>query len=121
MGTPGENLGALIFLLMAVAVAAALLVLARLIGPRKRKRGKTDPYECGIPHTGGARGRFSIKFYLIALLFSLFDIEAVFLIPWAVAFKQMSTAALIEAGVFVGVLLLGLIYIIRRGVLKWDT
>ena len=116
----GEYIGAFIFVGLICIVVGSMLALASLIGPRNPKLGKSDPYECGALPVGGARDRFSVKFYLVALLFILFEIETVFLIPWATAFRGLGSAAVIEAIVFVSVLGLGLFYIIKRGALKWD-
>lgn len=113
-----------IFLLVVVATAAAFLGGSFLLGPRRRDPMKESTYECGVPLLGGARERFSVKFYLVAILFVLFDIETVFLIPWAVKFRDLlgslGVMGLIEVFIFIGVLFVGLVYAWRRGGLEWD-
>lgn len=113
-----------IFLLVIVATAAAMLGVAALAGPRRRYAAKEAPYECGVPLLGSARERFSVSYYLVAILFVLFDIETVFLIPWAVTFRDllgtMGIFSIIEMFVFIGILTVGLLYAWRRGGLEWD-
>ncbi len=108
-----------------VVVGASMLalsnVLPRLLGARKITPMKTTVYECGVPPlTEGARGRFSVKFYLVAILFILFDVETVFLIPWATKYKDLGQAALVEVIVFVFVLVVALAYVWKRGALEWE-
>ena len=113
----------LILFLVAVGFGAAIVILSYLSGPRKPNPIKLSPYESGIPPRGDARLRFSIKFYLIAMLFILFDIEVVFLYPWAVVFKELladGLSVLTWVLVFLGVLELGLLYLWRKGGLEWD-
>jgi NADH-quinone oxidoreductase subunit A len=109
-------------LVIAVAMAAGMLSLSWLLGLKAAKRGRTDlsPYECGLAPFQEARNRFSVKFYLVAMLFILFDIEAAYLFPWATVFRQLGEPAFWEMMVFIGVLLLGYFYILRRGALDWD-
>lgn len=117
----------LLMLLVGAGFAASNVLLSQLVGQRKRTRTKLMPYECGKDPVGTARERFSVKFYLIAMIFILFDIEVIFLIPWAVVFRdffQMGTGMrnLIygEMMVFMGLLLVGYIYIIRKGLFEWS-
>ncbi|MBI4615632.1 MAG: NADH-quinone oxidoreductase subunit A, partial [Planctomycetes bacterium] len=91
------------------------------LGPRRGGRVKEEAYECGEVATGKARTRFSVHFYLVAILFVLFDIEAVFLLPWAVIYRDLGVFGLVEVGIFVGVLALGLFYAWKRGVLEWGS
>ena len=103
--------------------AAIILVLSHLVGPRKPDPTKLSPYESGVPGFGDARLRFSVKFYLVAMLFIIFDIEVVFLYPWAVVFRDLlaqGTFIFFEMVVFLGVLGLGLAYVWRKGGLEWD-
>jgi NADH-quinone oxidoreductase subunit A len=106
--------------LIAMAVAAGLLTVSRLLGKRVRNRFKDMPYESGITPTGDARGRFSVKFYLVAMLFILFDIEAIFLYPWAVVFRELKMFAFVEMLVFVVLILSGFFYIWEKGALDWS-
>ncbi len=103
-----------------IMLGVVILALSALMGPRKYSAAKLSPYECGVPLISDTRERFSVKFYLIALLFILFDIETVFLLPWAVIFRSLGVVGLIEMSIFLGVLGFGLVYIIRRGVFEWD-
>lgn len=114
-----------ILLLIAVAVgfAAVNLGATHLVGPRRPNPVKLSPYESGVPNIGDARVRFSIKFYLVAMLFIIFDIEVVFLYPWAVVFRELLAEGafiFVEMVVFIGVLVLGLVYVWRKGGLEWD-
>src|SRR5271169_678594 len=106
--------------LVAMALAAGLLTVSRILGKRVRNRVKDMPYESGIVPTGDARHRFSVKFYLVAMLFILFDIEAIFLYPWAVVYRELKMAAFIEMLVFVVLILSGFFYIWRKGALDWS-
>ena len=114
-----------IVILMAVAVgfAAVSLIITHLFGPRRPNPVKLSPYESGVPPVGDARLRFSVKFYVVAMLFIVFDIEVVFLFPWAVVFKDLlaqGSFVFTEMAVFLGVLVLGLAYVWRKGGLDWD-
>jgi NADH-quinone oxidoreductase subunit A len=113
----------LLLFIIAVGVGGGILLLTHLTGPRKPNPIKLSPYESGVPPQGDARLRFSVKFYLIAMLFILFDIEVVFLYPWAVVFKELladGVSVLTWVLVFLGVLELGLLYLWRKGGLEWD-
>jgi NADH-quinone oxidoreductase subunit A len=103
-----------------VGFGVFLLGLSHFLGPKRFKPGKLDPYECGVPVISSSRDRFSVHFYLVAILFILFDIETVFMIPYAVLFKQLGVGGLVEMGIFVGVLVFGLAYLWKRGALEWD-
>jgi len=105
---------------LALIVGIALLVLSELIGPRRRDPEKTTIYECGVPLFESAREPLSIKFYLVAILFILFDIETVFLIPYAVVHEQLGIVGLVEMTIFLTILAGGLVYCWRRGALEWD-
>ena len=105
--------------ILAMAVAAGLLTVSRLLGKRVRNRVKDMPYESGIVPTGDARQRFSVKFYLVAMLFILFDIEAIFLYPWAVVYREFRMVAFLEMLVFVILILSGFFYIWKKGALDW--
>ena len=108
----------LIFLVTGVAIL--ILALSYLFGRRVPTKEKLSPYECGVQPIGDARGRFSVKFYLIAILFIIFDIEVVFLYPWAVIYRKLKLFGLVEMGIFILILLVGYFYIIKKGALKWE-
>jgi NADH-quinone oxidoreductase subunit A len=116
----------LLIFLAATALASVLILLPRLLARRRPTETKLQPYECGVEPVGTARERQSVKFYLVAMIFLLFDIEAVFLIPWAVAFPQaLNDPALKyvfygEMMLFMVVLLVGLLYIYRKGIIEWN-
>src|SRR5579863_8120414 len=105
--------------ILAMVIAAALVTLSFVIGRRLKNKVKDMPYECGIAPTGDARHRFSVKFYLVAMLFILFDIEAIFLYPWAVVFKQLKMFGFLEMLTFVVLILAGFFFIWKKGVLDW--
>ena len=105
--------------IIAVGLAAVLIVLSYVLGKRVRNKIKDTPYESGITPTGDARGRFSVKFYLVAMLFILFDIEAIFLYPWAVVYRELKMFGFIEMLVFVVLILSGFFYIWKKGALDW--
>ena len=105
--------------LVAMALAAGLLTASFVLGKRVRNRIKDMPYESGITPTGDARHRFSVKFYLVAMLFILFDIEAIFLYPWVVVYRELKMFAFVEMLVFVIMTLSGFFYIWKKGALDW--
>jgi NADH-quinone oxidoreductase subunit A len=104
---------------VAIAVAAALVGAGVLIGKRVKNRVKDEPYECGFTPVGSARGRFSVKYYLVAMLFILFDIEAIFLYPWAIVYRDLKLFAFLEMLLFIGLVMAGFFYIWKKGVLDW--
>ena len=105
-----------------VTVGFAALALAAVFGePGRRRRAKLAPYESGKDLLTPSRTRFAVHFYLVAILFVLFDIETIFLIPWAVVYRELGVYGLVEVGIFVGVLTFGLVYAWKRGVLDWDS
>ena len=106
--------------LLAMAVAAGLITVSFLLGKRVRNKVKDMPYESGIVPTGDARRRFSVKFYLVAMLFILFDIEAIFLYPWVVVYRELKMFAFVEMLVFVILILSGFFYIWKKGALDWS-
>ena len=105
---------------IAMAVATGMLGVSFLLGKKVRNRVKDLPYECGITPTGSARERFSVKFYLVGMLFILFDIEAVFLYPWAVVYRELRLFAFVEMTIFVALILSGFFYIWKKGALDWS-
>jgi NADH-quinone oxidoreductase subunit A len=109
-----------IFFAVAIAFAALPLVIGRLIRPTPVPTpGKLAPYECGIEPEQGAHGRFSIRFYIVAMLFLVFDVETVFLFPWAIRFEQLALFGFIEMLVFLAILIFGYVYAWRRKALEW--
>jgi NADH-quinone oxidoreductase subunit A len=106
-------------LLVATGLALVLLLLANVLGPRHPNAAKRSPFECGSVPVGSARDRFGVKFYVVALLFIVFDIEAVFLFPWAVLFTELGWAGYVEMLIFVATLVVGLAYVWKKGVLDW--
>src|SRR5450432_3454234 len=106
---------------LAVLVAGALITLSFVLGKRVKDKVKDSPYECGMPPTGSARERFSVKFYLVAIVFILFDIEAVFLYPWAVVYRELKMFAFVEMLLFVVLIISGFIYIWKKGALDWSS
>ena len=113
----------LVLIVFVVANAVLILALSHVLSTYRRTPAKIAPYESGIPVLGDARERFSIKFYLVAMLFIIFDIETVFMIPWAVAVRQLpeiSGLLIIEMFVFIAILGVGYVYIWKRGALQWE-
>ena len=109
----------LIFLLVAIAFGVVTLLLAKLIAPQRYSKVKLEPYECGIEPKTGARDRYSIRYYLVAMLFVIFDVETVFMYPWAVILDELAWFGLIEIIVFLFILVVGYFYAWREGALDW--
>lgn len=113
----------LILMGVGVAISGVVLVLTHLLGPKKPNVKKMSVYECGVPPIGDARRRVSVKFYLVAILFLLFDVEAVFFYPWAVVYRKfinINSFILFEMLFFIAILLVGYVYILKKGALEWD-
>jgi NADH-quinone oxidoreductase subunit A len=115
-----EYVGIVVALLLAGAFAAANVALASVLGPKKPSAVKSEPFECGQVPFSLPGGRLSIKFYLVAILFVLFDVELVFLYPWAVAYQALGVLGLIEMGLFLGILMVGFFYAWDNGALEWQ-
>lgn len=120
-----EYLPILIVFIFVAGFAVTNVILAYLIGQHKNTRAKLMPYECGMDPVGTARQRFSVKFYLVAMLFILFDIEAIFLVPWAVVFKDLiyrlsKPFVFLEMMIFIAVLFIGYIYSWKKGLFEWN-
>lgn len=115
-----QYLPILLMIVIAAGLAAVLITLSYFVGPKTYDRIKLSPYECGVDPTGDARDRFSVKYYMVAALFILFDVEAVFLFAWAVVYKDLGLIAFIEILVFFIVILTGYYYVIKRGALEWE-
>ena len=122
-----DYLPIVLMFIVAAGFAVGNILLSQLVGQRKRTRTKLMPYECGKDPVGSARERFSVKFYLIAMLFILFDIEVIFLVPWAAVFKALAAQGpamrwfvYLEMMVFIGLLLVGYIYVVKKGAFEWS-
>jgi NADH-quinone oxidoreductase subunit A len=115
-----EYLPILIALLFAVAFVVLVIVVSSLVVPMRTSPAKNSPYESGVEPVGDARQPFHVRFYLVAVLFILFDIEAVFLYPWAVSFRQLGLYGLIEMALFIVILFVGYVYLLKRRALEWD-
>ena len=111
----------LVQIIIAIGVAGAMIGLSALLGRRVKDAVKSTPYESGMQPVGNARERFSVKFYLVAMVFILFDIEAIFLYPWAVVYRQFKLFAFFEMLLFIVLVLCGFFYILKKGVLNWSA
>jgi NADH-quinone oxidoreductase subunit A len=111
--------GLAVMVIVGVGFGIVSIILGQLLGPRNPTPEKLAPYECGMPPVGDARERQSVKFYMIAMIFLLFDIEIAFLGPWALAIRQLSWPGLVQIVVFFLILMVGYIYVWRKGVLDW--
>jgi NADH-quinone oxidoreductase subunit A len=107
-------------LVIVAAIAAAMIALGSLFGRKSRSAAKLEPYESGIRPVTQAQQRFDVKFYLVAILFIVFDLETTYLFPWAVIYRELAWFGFFEMLVFVAILLVGYIYIVRKGALEWD-
>jgi len=110
----------LVHFLAVVTLALIIMGLSSLVGMKRPTREKLSPYECGIPPVGDAREKFSISFYLVGMLFILFDVEVAFLFPWAVVYKSLKWFGFVEMLVYIAVLLAGYVYIWKKGALDWS-
>jgi NADH-quinone oxidoreductase subunit A len=115
-----EYLPTLLFLIVATGVGVALLLVGRILGPQRPTAEKLSPYECGFAPFEDARMRFDVRYYLIAIQFIVFDLEIIFIVPWATVFRELGVLGLIEMGIFAGMLLLGFIYVWKKGALEWE-
>lgn len=118
--TPVEFLPILIFLIVSLALGLGAMVFGLLVRPRRPYAEKLSPYESGMEPVGEPRYRFSIKFFVIAMLFVVFDVEAIFLYPWAVVFDQIGLYAFIEMMIFIFILLVGYAYVWKKGAFTWE-
>jgi NADH-quinone oxidoreductase subunit A len=109
----------LVQIVIAAGIAAALIAISILLGKRARSPLKDTPYESGMAPVGSARERFSVKFYLVGMIFILFDIEAVFLYPWAVVYRQLKLFGFFEMAIFIVLILIGFFYVWKKGALDW--
>jgi NADH-quinone oxidoreductase subunit A len=117
---PSDYLPVLVQLGLALAFVVVTMLVTHSIGPKIKGKVKDEQWECGIESVGDARAPISVKYFLVAILFVLFDVEIIFMYPWAVNFKELGWVGFIEMIIFMGILLGGFYYIIRKGVLNWD-
>ncbi|OOG42325.1 NADH-quinone oxidoreductase subunit A [Rhodanobacter sp. C06] len=110
----------LLFIVVAAGLGLVLLAVGMLAGPRRPGAEKLAPYECGFEAFEDARARFDVRYYLLAILFIIFDLEIAFLFPWAVVFKQIGLVALIEMALFLLLLVVGFAYVWKKGALEWE-
>ncbi|MEW9572506.1 NADH-quinone oxidoreductase subunit A [Rhodanobacter sp. Si-c] len=110
----------LLFIVLAAGLGLVLLAVGMLAGPRRPEAEKFAPYECGFEAFEDARARFDVRYYLLAILFIIFDLEIAFLFPWAVVFKQIGIVALIEMALFLLLLVVGFAYVWKKGALEWE-
>jgi NADH-quinone oxidoreductase subunit A len=114
-------------ILVATGMGCGMVLMSWRIGKHRLSKAKNDAYECGIVAEGDARGRFSVRFYMVAMLFILFDVEAVFMMPWAVVYRQLPSLGMgklfgfWEMLVYIGFVFVGLFYIVKKGVLEWSN
>ena len=109
-----------VYLFVAIGFGVVMVIVSIILGPRIPSKVKLETYECGMEPIGPNRIRFAVKFYIVAMLFIVFDIETVFLFPWAVVFKELGRFGFIEMAIFILVLFIGLAYVWRKGSLEWD-
>lgn len=117
---PGQYIPVLIFAILAAAFPAVTLLIFKLIRPDMRAVGdKLKPYECGVPPETDSRGRYSVRFYIVAILFVIFDVETIFLFPWAVKYSALGVYGLVTMFVFLGILVVGYVWLYKKGALDW--
>ena len=118
--TPIDYLPIIIMFIIAVAFAGGSLWLTHILGPARKTKIKLETFECGIEGKGNARVPFSIKYFLVAIVFVLFDIEVIFMYPWAANFRELGLLGVVEVFSFIGLLLIGFYYMISKRALKWE-
>ena len=110
-----------IHMIVAAGLSAIIILLSTFVGNRRPSRAKMQAYECGMRPTGDAREPFSVSFYLVAMLFILFDVEAIFFYPWAYVFKELHLFGFVEMMVYIAILLVGYLYLWKKGALDWNS
>ena len=121
MESPNEYLGLLVAAVFSVVIAVAIILLNKFLGPKNKGSAvKSEPFECGVERFSAPTGRLSMKFYLIAMLFILFDVEIVWFFPWAVILKNLRWSGIVEMFAFVFVLAIGFVYAWKKGALEWE-
>jgi NADH-quinone oxidoreductase subunit A len=116
---PANYVPIFLFIAVAFAIPGVTLMIAKLARPENPEKVKLMPYECGIDPVDNARGRYTVRFYIVAILFVVFDVETIFLFPWAVQAKALALFGLLEMGIFLGILVVGFIWIWKKGALEW--
>lgn len=117
---PSDYFPIILQLIAALGFVGVTMLATHFIGPKRKTQDKLENFECGIEQQGDARSPISIKYFLVAILFVLFDVEVIFMYPWAVNFREFGVQGLIEMFVFIGLLLAGFIYVIKKGALDWE-
>ncbi|NIS80963.1 MAG: NAD(P)H-quinone oxidoreductase subunit 3 [Anaerolineales bacterium] len=117
---PGEYLPIAVLIVLATALALFIVVLGHLFGPRRPSSVKAEPYESGMRPYGPGQRRVPVHFYLVAVLFILFDVEIIFLLPWAVVLRELKLFGVIEMVIFIGMLMVGFMYAWKKGALEWE-
>ncbi len=117
---PEDYIPVLIQMLLVLGFVVSTIAISHFIGPRRFSRAKLENFECGIESYGNARSPFSVKYFLIAILFVLFDVEVIFMYPWAVNFKELGKEGFLEMLLFIALVLAGFVYILLKGAFKWD-
>jgi len=115
-----EYLPTLLFLIVATGIGVALIVIGNVLGPKRPTAEKLSPYECGFAAFEGAHMQFDVRYYLIAILFIVFDLEIAFVFPWALVFRELGVFGLVEMGVFLALLVIGFAYVWKKGALEWE-
>jgi NADH-quinone oxidoreductase subunit A len=115
-----EYLPIVLMFIVALGFIATTMVVTHLLGPKRNSKTKLETFECGIESKGNARVPFNIKYFLVAILFVLFDVEVIFMYPWAVNFKDLGMPGFVEMILFMAFLLVGFFYILKKGALKWE-
>jgi NADH-quinone oxidoreductase subunit A len=117
---PSQYIPILIYALLAAAFPAVTQIIFKLIRPDMKATGANlEPYACGVPPEGNSRGRYSVRFYMVAILFVIFDVETIFLFPWAIKYGQLGVYGLVTMLVFLGILIIGYVWLYRKGALDW--
>jgi NADH-quinone oxidoreductase subunit A len=120
MNMPQDYIPILIQSLVVLGFVFSTILISHFLGPRRPSKSKLESFECGIEGMGNARSPFSVKYFLIAILFVLFDVEVIFMYPWAVNFKALGKDGFLEMILFIALVLTGFVYIVLKGALKWD-
>jgi NADH-quinone oxidoreductase subunit A len=115
-----EYIAILLSIGFALVLALAMLAMSIFFGPKRPSPVKLEPFECGMTQLTDPRGRFSVNFYLIAIIFVMFDVEIVYMYPWAITFKRLGLMGFVEMMIFIALLVIALVYAIKKGALEWD-